>query len=185
LILGAAGAGIAVVMSGKKDNNIVEPAGSGTDDLAATPDAGDKTVAHDAAVVALTPDAAVVATPDAAVVVVTPDAAIEPTTSTITIVTKPAGASIFVDGKDTGKKTPEPFTVDRKKKKTVTIDLRLASFDTMTLKKFSTDADANLDYSLKPKRSNIPKNPPNGTGKGSNTGSGGKTGNDTGLERPE
>ncbi len=194
LILGAAGAGIAVVMSKKSDNNTVTPAGSGSEELTAIPDAGDsidKTVARDAAV-AMTPDAAVVATPDAAVAVATPDAAViaEPTTSTITIVTKPEGASIYVDGKDTGKKTPEPFTVDRKKK-AVTIELRLSGHETMTLKRFSTEADANIDYSLRPKRSstpkNTPKNPPNGTGKGSNTGSGSKTGggNDTGLERPE
>ncbi len=187
LILGGAGAGIAVVMS-KKTDNTVTPAGSG-EELAqdAGESGGDKTVLRDAAVVAVTPDAAVVAaTPDAAVVVATPDAAViaEPTTSTITIVTKPAGAAIYVDGKDTGKKTPEPFTVDRSKK-AVTIDLRLSSFETMTLKKFSVEADANMDYSLKPKKSGTPKNPP-GTGKGSNTGSGGKTGgNDTGLERPE
>ena len=183
LILGGAGAAIAVVAS-KKDNNTVEPAGSGTDSPPAIPDAGEMTVARDAAVVVATPDAAVVtATPDAAVVA-TPDAAVvEPATSTITIVTKPAGAAIFVDGKDTGKKTPEPFTVDRSKK-AVTIELRLTSFETMTLKKFAVEADANMDYTLKPKKSG-PKQLPNGTGKGSNTGSGGKTGNDTGLERPE
>jgi hypothetical protein len=186
LILAGAGVGIAVVM-GKKSDNTVTPAGSGTDDIAAIPDAGDgdKTVARDAAVVAVTPDAAVVAaTPDAAVVA-TPDAAVivEPTTATITIVTKPAGATIYVDGKNTGKKTPEPFTVDRSKK-TVNIDLRLPNFDTMSLKKFSVEADANMDYSLRPKKTG-PKIPPNGTGKGSNTGSGGNKGNDTGLERPE
>jgi serine/threonine protein kinase len=185
LILGGAGAAIAIV-AGKKDNNTVA-AGSGSEDPPAIPDAGaEKTVQIDAAVVAVTPDAAVVAaTPDAAVVA-TPDAAVvEPAMSTITIVTKPAGAAIYVDGKDTGKKTPEPFPVD-KSKKLVTIDLRLATFETMTLKKFSVENDANMDYTLKPKKQG-PKNPPNGTGKGSNTGSGGKTGggNDTGLERPE
>ncbi len=191
LIVAGAGAAIAVV-AGKKSNNTVTPAGSGSDDIAAIPDAGtdnhDKTVARDAAIVVTTPDAAIVAATVDAAIVATPDAAViaEPTQSTITIVTKPAGAAIFVDGKDTGKKTPEPFTVDRGKK-TVTIDLRLSNFDTMTLKKFAVDADANVDYSLKPKKSGTTgvKTPPNGTGKGSNTGSGGKTGNDTGLERPE
>jgi hypothetical protein len=121
-----------------------------------------------------------VATPDAAV--------IEPTTSTITLETTPAGASIYVNGKDTGKKTPEPFTVDRSNK-TVTIDLRLSGHDTMTLRKFSVEADASMDYTLKPKRSGNQntgrKDPPKGDGKGSNTGSAGKTRNDTGLMRPE
>jgi serine/threonine protein kinase len=188
LILGGAGAAIAVVASGKKDNT-VEPAGSGSekgsDELTAIPDAGEMTVARDAAVVVVTPDAAVVAaTPDAAVVAMPDAAVIEATTSTITIVTKPAGAAIYVDGKNTGKKTPEPFTID-KSKKTVTIDLRLSAFETLTLKKFSVENNADMDYTLKPKKSG-PK-PPNGTGKGSNTGSGSKTGggNDTGLERPE
>ncbi|MFN0251090.1 MAG: serine/threonine protein kinase [Kofleriaceae bacterium] len=180
LILGGAGAAIAVV-AGKKSNNTVA-AGSGSDEKA-IPDAGaEKTVAMDAAVVAVTPDAAPV-TPDAAVAAMPDAAVVEPTMSTITIVTKPAGAAIYVDGKDTGKKTPEPFTVD-KNKKLVTIDLRLTTFETMTLKKFSVEADANVDYTLKPKKQG-PKNPPNGTGKGSNAGSGSKTGNDTGLERPE
>ena len=183
-----AGAGIAIaVVAGKKSDPTVTPAGSGTDVATGTPDAavvdnGEKTVARDAAV-AVTADAAVVAaTPDAALVA-TPDAAVaEPASSKITIVTKPAGAAIFVDGQDTGKKTPEPFEVERSKK-AVTIELKLANFDTMTLKKFSVEADANMDYSLKPKKSG--PRPPNGNGKGSNAGSGGKTGNDTGLERPE
>jgi len=183
LIVAGAGIAVAVIAGGKKSE--VTPAGTGSDDGTTNP-VGDKTVARDAAAEVVTPDAAVAAiTPDAAPVVPA-DAAVEApvaTTSTIVITTKPLGAAIFVDGKDTGKKTPEPFTVE-KAKKLVTIELRLSTFDTLRLPKFSVEADANTEYTLKPKKTGSIRTP-NGNGRGSNSGSGGRTGDDTGLERPD
>ncbi len=176
LVLAGAGVAIAVVMSGQ------------TVDKGGRVVAGTAPVTPDAAVVpAATPDAAVaVAAIDAAidaaetVVVVTADAGagssvVPPVTemANITLTSTPSGAAIWIDGKDTGKRTPSPIQVD-KARRAVTITLRLAQHDDLVLKKFSVTGDVEKALKLRKRTVTTP-------GRGSGSG----RVDDTKLERPE
>jgi hypothetical protein len=102
----------------------------------------------------------------------TPDV---PTMSTITLTSTPSGAAIWIDGKDTGKKTPSPVEVERARG-AVTITFKLAGHDDVILKKVSVAADAAKSAKLA-KRGPIRTNPGRGSGSGRV--------DDTKLERPE
>ncbi len=178
LVLAGAGAAIAVVMSGKtvdKGGELVAGDDPGSTKIL---DAGTApVVTPDAAVVpAATPDAAVaVAAVDAAEVVVVVDAPVVavPEMANITLTSTPAGAAIWIDGKDTGKRTPTPIQVD-KARRAVTITLKLSQHDDLVLKKFSVTGDMEKAVKLR-KRTVI--TPGRGSGSGRV--------DDTKLERPE
>ncbi len=200
LVLAAAGAGIAIVMTGKD----VPASGSGTasgssetgsdtlgSNAVATPGSNDRTVdkgsaatgsasagsaAGSASTAAGSASTGSASTGSAAGSAVIPE---EPKVSTITLTTTPPGAAIFVDGVDQKKKTPEPFEVPRDKN-AVTITLKLEKYQDIVLKNFSVDADVADQITMKRKSS--------GTGRGTgNTGRGSGSGrrDDTGLERPD
>ena len=191
LVVGAAGAGIAVVASGKD----VESGGGGTTQTAdaaveqppVTPGSNEKTVDRGSAATPQTGSAGS-ATPQtgsaAPQVGSAGSAAIpeEPTVSVITLTTTPPGAAIYIDGIDTGKVTPQPIEVPREKK-AVTITLRLDRYQDKVLKNLSVDSDVNDTFELKKKSSGTGKG--TGTGKGSGKGSGSGRKDDTGLERPD
>ena len=145
----------------------------------------------------VTPDAAVApaTTPDAAVAVAAIDAAIDAAETVvvvaadggagssvvppviemanITLTSTPSGAAIWIDGKDTGKRTPSPIQVD-KARRAVTITLRLAQHDDLVLKKFSVTGDVEKALKLRKRTVTTP-------GRGSGSG----RVDDTKLERPE
>ena len=98
-----------------------------------------------------------------------------PATSKITLTSTPAGAAIWVDGKDTGKRTPSSFEVD-KAKGAVTVTLKLAQHDDLVLRKFKVTDDVTKPVKLAKKRTGT-------TTPGRGSGSGRK--DDTTLERPE
>ena len=100
-----------------------------------------------------------------------------PAISTITLSSTPAGAAIWIDGKDTGKKTPSPIEVD-KAQGAVTITFKLALHEDFVLRKLSVGRDVTRAVKLK-RRASITVNPGRGSGSGS-----GRV-NDTTLERPE
>ena len=204
LVLAAAGAGIAVVMTGKDvpaagssdpgsnvagSNEVVTPGsndktvdkGSATTGSASTGSAttGSASTGSASTGSASTGSASTgsASTGSAAGSAVIPE---EPKVSTITLTTTPSGAAIFVDGVDQKKRTPEPFEVPRDKK-AVTITLKLEKYQDIVLRNFSVDGDVTDKYTMKRKSSG-------GTGRGSgNTGRGSGSGrrDDTGLERPD
>jgi serine/threonine-protein kinase len=109
-------------------------------------------------------------------------AAVVPEVSKLTFTTKPAGAAIFVDGVDTKKRTPEPIEVPRSAG-SVKIDIKLDGFATVTLDNFGVGKDISKAITLKKKGSGVVV-PHTGGGKGSGgTGSGFK--DRDGLERPD
>ena len=195
LVVGAAGAGIAVVLSGKS----VESGGGTTQTADAavqspvTPGSNDKTVDRGSAGSATTPQtpqtgsAGSAATPQvgsagSAGSAVVPE---EPKISVITLTTTPPGAAIYIDGIDSGKVTPQPIEVP-KDKKAVTITLRLDKYQDKVLKNYSVESDVNDTFELKKKSGGTVKVNTGGTGKGSaGKGSGSGRKDDTGLERPD
>ena len=171
LILAGAGVAIAVVAGGgKKDEG--EPADKPVVAVAdampaVTPDAQERTVP---------PADAAAAVVDAAPLTI--DAPPTPSLATIKIVSKPAGAAIFLDGKDSGQKTPAELPFD-KTLGNVEITLKLDRYEELT-KSISVTADATETLTLKKKSSGSsrPTNP--GRGSGSN-----RRPDGDGLERPE
>jgi len=101
-----------------------------------------------------------------------------PALSTITLTSTPPGAAIWIDGKDTGNRTPSPIEVD-KAKGAVTITFKLAQHDDVVLKKFAVGRDVTKAVKLQRKRAITTTNPGRGSGSGS-----GRV-NDTTLEKPE
>jgi len=190
LVLAGAGAAIAVVMSGRTVDNGGEVAGN---------DPGSAQIIDASTAPEVTPDAAIVpvTTPDAAVAVAAVDAAevavavdagtgtqvgsggsdgtvvAVPEMSKITLTSTPPGAAIWIDGKDTGKRTPSPIEVD-KARRAVTITFKLAQHDDVVLKKFSVTGDVAKAVKLR-------KRGATHTGRGSGSG----RVDDTKLERPE
>jgi serine/threonine-protein kinase len=205
-ILAAAGGGIAVVLSrgggaettqvasgseqppvptpGSGSEMTVEHGSAGSAGSAVVPDTGSAGSAGSAAI----PDtgSAGSAAPNtgsagSAAVVVAPK-------SVLTFETVPANASIFIDGEDTGKRTPEPVEVDPAKG-AVRIDLKLDGYTTYTRKNFYVGKTITMRVPLAKKSSGHgPKSGGNkGTGKTNgttNTGNGGVWQKD-GLERPD
>jgi len=98
-----------------------------------------------------------------------------PMMSVITLTSTPSGAAIWVDGEDTGKKTPSPIEIDRAKR-TATFTLKLAGHTDVVLKKVDVSKDATKPVTLK-KKSTGTSNPGRGSGSGRK--------DDTTLERPE
>jgi hypothetical protein len=119
----------------------------------------------------------------------------EPPRVTIAIATRPAGATIFVDGNEVeGVRTPAPFQLPRRDTE-VRVTLRLPSYEDAQLRLVPAE-DRTLDLvTLKRKRGASPpdpRRPPrtgsatgSGTGPGSSKGSGATTKDDTGLMRPD
>jgi serine/threonine-protein kinase len=97
-----------------------------------------------------------------------------PAISTITLTTTPAGAAIWLDGKDTGKRTPSPIEVDRARG-AVTITLKLSQHQDVVLKKVAVTRDVEKTVKLRKRTATT------NTGRGS----GSARKNDTSLERPE
>ena len=212
LVVAGAGAGIAIVMTGK-DVKSGNGTTQGTDDngsaagsnAVVTPPpngSGDKTVDRGSAATPQTGSAGSAVTPQtgsagsavtqvgsagsAGSAVVVPEA---PKVSVLTFTTTPAGAAIWIDGVDSKKKTPEPVEVPREKH-AVVITFKLDKYEDVVLKNFSVDGDVTDKFPMKKKSSSSSGQTGKGTtGKG-NTGTGkgsgsGKKGNDTGLERPD
>ncbi|MBL9015619.1 MAG: protein kinase [Myxococcales bacterium] len=200
LVVGAAGAGIAVVLSGKNvesGGGTTQAADAAVEQPPVTPGSADKTVdrgsaaaqtgsataqtgsAGSAGSAAAQTGSATAQTGSAGSAVV-PE---EPKVSVITLTTTPPGAAIYIDGIDTGKVTPQPIEVPRDKK-AVTITLRLDRYQDKVLKNLSVDSDVNDTFELKKKSSGTGKGT-TGTGKGSGKGTGSSRKDDTGLERPE
>ncbi len=98
-----------------------------------------------------------------------------PMMSVITLTSMPSGASIWVNGKDTGKRTPSPIEIDRAKG-TVTLTFKLAAHADVVLKKFDVSKDVTKPVTLK-KKGTGNSNPGRGSGSGRK--------DDTTLERPE
>jgi serine/threonine protein kinase len=181
LVLAAAGVGVAVVLSGKSADKGGEVAGTDPGTKVIDASTAPVVTADAATVPATTPDAAVaVAAIDAAEVAVTVDAGAGsalvavPEMSTITLTSTPPGAAIWIDGKDTGKRTPSPIAVD-KARGAVTITFKLAQHDDVVLKKLAVTSDLTKGVKLRKR------------GGATNTGRGSGSGrvDDTKLERPE
>ena len=201
LVVGAAIAGVAVVLGGGKK----ESAGTGSGSAeVAIPTTGSgsgvaMTVEHGSAgsavvtntgsatVVTNTGSAAVTNTGSAgsaavvtntgsagsAAVVVPP-----PTTAALTLTSTPDGAEIFINGASIGKKTPQTLTLPRGK---VTIAFRLKGYEDLFMKEVALDGDLTKDAALH-------KAHTGGTGHGSahtGTGKGSAKACDTCLERPD
>ncbi|MDB4964223.1 MAG: serine/threonine protein kinase [Myxococcales bacterium] len=210
LVLAAAGVGLAVVLTGNKDDSatVAKPT-TGSDlgndhgssgsaiamtvdhgsDGSATPQTGSGSAragsgsaipeTGSGSATPLTGSGSGSATSDLGSAGSAGSAAIEPAVSTLTLTSVPTGAAIFVDGKDTGMKTPSPLTVD-KAKGTVTVTLKLDKYDDL-VKKLSVAADATQTLKLKKKGAVNPTG-----GRGSNgRGSGSARHDDTSLERPD
>jgi eukaryotic-like serine/threonine-protein kinase len=164
---------------------ITQLGGSKTED-ASTPPADASTV------VATAPDAAAAPPPiDAAPAVDPPpqidagagSATVEKKVATITILTEPKGAQIFVNGVDMETLTPNPVELPHSTKP-VKITLRLDGYKDHVFEKVVPDGNVNLEKTLTKKRVTVVPIPGKGSntpGKGSNTGKGS---NDTGLIRP-
>ena len=214
LVVAGAGAGVAIVMSGKdskagagttQGSDDLGSASTGSDSLTPQPNgSGDKTVDKGSATTppptgsagsAATPPTGSGGSAGSAVAqvgsagsaaVVVPEV---PKVSVLTFTTTPPGAAIWIDGVDTKKKTPEPVEVPRDKH-AVVITFKLDKYEDVVLKNFSVDADVADKFPMKKKSSSSSGQTGKGnTGKG-NTGTGkgsgsGKKGNDTGLERPD
>ncbi len=201
LVVAGAGAGIAIVMSGKSSKPGNEPAIASNDPGSAavgsnavvTPPpngSGDKTVDKGSADKGSADKGSAAAQNGSAgsagsAAVIIPEV---PKVSVLTFTTTPAGAEIFIDGVDTKKKTPEPVEVPREKH-AVVITFKLDKYEDVVLKNFSVDADVTDKFPMKKKSSSSGQSGKGNTGKG-NTGTGkgsgsGKKGNDTGLERPD
>jgi len=99
-----------------------------------------------------------------------------PAISTITLSSTPAGAAIWIDGKDTGKRTPSPIEVD-KARGAVTITFKLALHEDFVLRKLPVRGDVTKAVKLTKKRVTGTTSPGRGSGSGRT--------NDTTLERPE
>jgi serine/threonine-protein kinase len=212
LVVAGAGAGIAIVMSGKSvesggttqgsgdigsntagSNDVVTPPLTGSGDKtvdkgsAATGSGGSAVTAAGSGGSAVTQvgSAGSAGSAGAGSAVVVPEV---PKVSVLTFTTTPAGASIWIDGVDTKKKTPEPVEVPRDKH-AVVITFKLDKYEDVVLKNFSVDGDVTDKFPMKKKSSSSGQSGKGNTGKG-NTGTGkgsgsGKKGNDTGLERPD
>jgi serine/threonine protein kinase len=188
LVLAAAGGAIAFVMASKGKDEVVAGNDPGSDKIidastapVVTPDA--------ATVAATTPDAAVAVVVDAAVVAVAVDAGtgsadtdVGPGSgsavtvaamSTLTLTSAPSGAAIWIDGKDTGKRTPSEIEIE-KARRAVTLTFKLPQHDDLVLKKFSVMGDVEKAFKLRKKTAGTP-------GRGSGSG----RVDDTKLERPE
>ncbi len=142
LIVAAAGAGLAIVLSGRDD-------GAAESEEAPPETANDpppRPVSEPIAPPEVTTGSARPAPPPAT----QPPAVADPVMSTITLTTKPAGAAIFVDGKPTGRKTPQPILIDRARTK-VTVTLKLDRHEELVLKNFSVVDDVTDFYALKRK----------------------------------
>ncbi len=205
LVVAAAGAGIAIVMTGKNvDNGGTTTSASGDPGSATGSNAGvtpgsggDKTVdkgsagsavpaAGSATQVGSAGSAFTGSAGSAGSAAVIPE---EPKLSKITLTTTPPGAAVWIDGVDTKKKTPEMVEVPRDKH-SVTISLKLDKYNEMVIRNFSVDSDVTDHYPLTKKPSSggqVIKGTGRGSGSGKGSGSGRRTGpgNDTGLERPD
>lgn len=109
-----------------------------------------------------------------------------PEPAKITLVTRPAGARIFVDGVEQPERTPQAFTLPRSTR-AVKIVLKLATYDDLVLPPLVVSNDYADDFSMKKKKIVVtpPIDPNKGKGSG-NKGSGNKgSGNDdSGLMPP-
>jgi hypothetical protein len=205
LVVAAAGAGIAIVMTGKDvPANSGSAAASGSDPSTgsagssqiATPGSNERTVDKGSAGSAVTPPppntgsagSAGSAAPQVGSAGSGSAVVEEPKLSTITLTTTPAGAEIFVDGVDQNKKTPAPFDVPRDKH-AVTITLKLDRYEDVVLRNFSVDANVTDTLPAMKKKSGGTGRVPGAGNKGNtgNTGNKGGSGrrDDSGLERPE
>lgn len=185
LVLGAtvvlaAVVAIVVVVASKGSSQPATGEGSGSQVAAVTHDAaaGASTpppVAADAA--AREPTIPVDAAPpppppiDAAELTVAPDAPAAPATASITLVTRPAGAKVIVDGVQLKTRTPVPFELPRGAKPKIVI--RMSGYEDVTVPLDEVTSNFQSDYTLKKSRTNpTPQRPP---------GRGSAKGNDTGL----
>ena len=209
LVVGAAIAGVAVVLSGGGKKN--EGAGSGSEVAqqgSGTGSATVMTVEHGSAGSATAGSAAIAtgsATTGSAAVATgsatqstgsaavatgsattpttgsgTGSAAVLPAVVTLTLATTPDGAEIFINSAPTGKKTPASLQIPKTGK--VTIGFRLKGYDDLFLKEVALDSDAiTKEVTLKKTHTG------GGTGHGSahGTGKGSAKQCDTCLERPD
>jgi serine/threonine-protein kinase len=210
-ILAAAGGGIAVVLSrgggaetaqvasgseqapmptpGSGSEMTVEHGSAGSAGSAVVPATGSAGSAGSAAVIPDTGSAGSAApntgsAGSAAVVVASK--------SVLTFETVPANAAIFIDGHDTGKRTPEPVEVDPSQG-AVRVDLKLDGYTTYTRKNFYVGKSLSMRVPLTKKSSGHGSKPGGNKGTGktngktigtSNPGGGGVWVKD-GLERPD
>ena len=157
LVVGAAIAGVIVVMNGKKTSAagggsavgsdvqmasvsamIVEHGSAGSAGSAGRAVAV-TTGSAGSAVAVNTGSAGSANTGSAAVAVGSAGSAAEPTMASLTLTTTPAGAEIFLDGMSTGKKTP--MTIEVARGSVVVIGLRLKGYEDLFLKEIKVDSD--------------------------------------------
>jgi len=105
----------------------------------------------------------------------------------LTFETVPANAEIFIDGHDTGKRTPEPVEVDPAQG-AIRLDLKLDGYTTYTRKNFYVGKTITMRVPLTKKSSGHgSKSGNNGTGKNNGSTNPGNSGfkDKDGLERPD
>jgi hypothetical protein len=100
---------------------------------------------------------------------------------TVTLVTRPPGAKIFIDGEEQPIRTPEPFKVAKGKQ--VKIVLKSAGFEDLVVPTPDLTEDRTVELTMKPKRRTPPPPDPNAR-KGSGSGTGKGSSDDSGLMPP-